>query len=193
MPSKASRWVRSGVQLSSKREPKKQSLDLESEQIVLEKEKKSFEENLRSEYEEKINQIEFDFNEKLGIQREEFEEKISLKEGERLTVLEKYEELEIKYTRLEKEFSSLQQQNKNNLKLIEISDDRLLETKIRVKDLEDKLQKQDALFERVRSLEIENAVLKSKNDGLSQQMLKYESKELKIHEPVLGANKQNVL
>jgi hypothetical protein len=108
-------------------------------------------------------------------------------------VLEKYEELEIKYTRLEKEFSSLQQQNKNNLKLIEISDDRLLETKIRVKDLEDKLQKQDALFERVRSLEIENAVLKSKNDGLSQQMLKYESKELKIHEPVLGANKQNVL
>jgi hypothetical protein len=45
----------------------------------------------------------------------------------------------------------------------------------------------------VRSLEIENAVLKSKNDGLSQQMLKYESKELKIHEPVLGANKQNVL
>ena len=182
--------IRSHVLLNFEKEEqlKKQSIDLESEQIALENEKKSFEGNLRFESEEKIEQIEFDFNEKLGIQMQEFEENISLKEGELLSLREKYEEMEAKYTRLEKEYSTLQQQNKNNLRLVEISDDRLLETKMKVKDLEDKLQKQDALFERVRSLEIENAVLKSKNDGLSQQMLKYESRELKNHDQISGAN-----
>ena len=49
-------------------------------------------------------------------------------------------------------------------------------------DLEEKLKKQDFMFESIRKLEIENAVLKAQNENLSQQILKLESKDLKVTE-----------
>lgn len=182
--------IRSHVLLNFEKEEqlKKQALEMETEQISLENEKNLLESNLKSEYEEKMKKIEFEFHEKIEIQVEEFEEKISLKEGELLSLIEKYEEYEAKYKNLEKEYSTLQQQNKNNLRLIEISDDRILETKMKLKELENKLQNYDSLIEKLRSLEIENAVLKTKNEGLNQQVLKHENKEIKIHEQISGAN-----
>ncbi|APJ05253.1 hypothetical protein [Silvanigrella aquatica] len=183
--------IRSQILLNFEKEEqlKKQALEMETEQIALENERNLLESNLKSEYEEKMKKVEFEFHEKLGIQVGEFEERVSLKDGELLSLRELYEEFEAKYGRLEKEHSTLQQQYKNNLRLIEITDDRLLETKIKVKELEDKLQKQDVLFEKVRSLEIENAVLKTKNETLNQQLLKFEDIAVKNHEQKdLGVN-----
>ena len=173
--------IRSYVLLNFEKEEqlKKQSLELESEQIALENEKKSMEGNLKLVFDEKVKKIELGYNEKLEIQMSEFDEKISLKDGEILELREKYEELESKYSLIEKEYITLQQQHKNNLRLVEISDDRLLELKIKVKELENKTQKHDLLVEKLRVLEIENAVLKTKNESLNEQVLKFESYEIK--------------
>lgn len=176
--------IRSHVLLNFEKEEqlKKQSLDLESEQVAFENEKKSMESKLKLEFDEKVKKIELEYNEKLEIQIIEFDEKISLKDGEILDLREKYEELESKYNLIEKEYITLQQQHKNNLRLIEISDDRFMETKMKVKELESKLQNQDILSEKVRTLEIENAVLKTKYDNMNQQLLNLESKDIKVTE-----------
>ena len=182
--------IRSHVLLNFEKEEqlKKQSLELESEQIALENEKKSMEGNLKLGFDEKVKKIELEYNEKLEIQISEFDEKISLKDGEILELREKYEELESKYNLIEKDYITLQHQHKNNLRLIEISDDRLMETKMKVKELESKLQNQDILSEKVRALEIEIAVLKTINDNMNQQILKLESKELKSTEEKIMQN-----
>jgi len=109
--------IRSYILLNFENETqlKKQFNELESEQIAVQNEKKSLEINIRSEYEEKIKKMELDFDEKLRMKMTEFENSVTLKDRELLSLSEKYEEFEAKYSHLVKEHAILQQQNKNNL------------------------------------------------------------------------------
>ena len=136
--------------------------------------KKSLELKLWDEFDLKSKEVEAKFNISL-LQKEELQKlEIEEKEKEFLTLKEEIENQSAKYNKILNDYVVLNKQFDDKNKLNIAYEEREYEAKKRIMELEAKVKKHDVLIETIHKLEIQNAVLISKNENLSEQILKFE-------------------
>ena len=167
---------------------KKELQELNKEREEFENYKKSLEVKLWEEFEVKSKDVEVKFNAAMAQKEERQKQELEVKENEMLSLREEVENQGSKYNKILNDYVVLNKQFDDKNKLNIAYEEREFDSKKRIMELEEKLKKYDLMFDSTRKLEIENAVLKTKNEGLSQQVLKHENKEIKIHEQISGAN-----
>jgi len=161
---------------------KKSWQDLHKEREEFAEYKNNLEVKLEEEFEVKRKDIEVKFNATIAQNEEHQKSELELKEKEMLSLREEIENQGAKQNKILNDYVVLSKQFDDKNKLNIAYEEREFEAKKRIMDLEEKLKKQDFMFESIRKLEIENAVLKAQNENLSQQILKLESKDLKVTE-----------
>ena len=170
--------------------------------IAIEKQKQCHEEKLQLEqekakyqefYDETFSKIKSDFDLEKEEQEKIFQENIKqlknnfdseLNNREKLfyDLKEKYEKLELEVQKLDKEKSLIQKQYQESMRSYEIADERLVECRAKIKDLEEKLRNFEIIKEKNISLEKELFILQVKFESLiKEEALKREflEKELK--------------
>jgi hypothetical protein len=157
----------------------------DEERNLLEKEKDKY----QFFYDETLNKVKFEFEEertslinKLQEESNNIKSRYELKEKESekefITLKEHCEILESKLQLIEREKASIQKQYSESLRLYELTDENLLEQKIKVKNLESKLNDYNNLKNKVFDLDKENSALKMKMDYLlKEETLKREALE----------------
>ncbi len=124
---------------------------------------------LEKEFEEKKGILEKNFEEKLKNFQDQFEVQVKNKELECMNLNEKYEKLESDFQRLERDKNTLQKQYTESMRLYEISDERLMECRQIISELQEKLKNFDATKERNNVLERELTIQQVKFDSLIKE------------------------
>lgn len=161
---------------------KKELQELHCEREEFEEYKKSLEVKLGEEFDHKSKNIEAHFNTALAQKEERQKQELEIKEKEMLSLKEEIENHGAKYNKLLNDYVVLNKQFDDKNKLNIAYEEREFDAKKKIMELEEKLKKQDLMFDSMRKLEIENAVLKAQNESLNQQILKLESKDMKVTE-----------
>ncbi len=148
----------------------------DEEKVQLENEKSKYhsfyDENLskiKTDFETEKNNLKIEFEEKLKKSQEQFEIQIKNKELESVKLNEKYEKLDTDFQKFEREKSTLQKQYTESMRSYEISDERLMECRLKIKELEEKLRNFEATKEKNTALEKENTILQLKLDSLVKE------------------------
>lgn len=137
---------------------------------------------LTKEFDEKKSQLKHELDLILSEEKKKYQEEISKKELESIGFQEKIEQLDAKIEALEREKNTLQKQYTESMRSYEIADERLMEFRLKIKDLEEKLKNFDSTREKNNSLEKEVTVLQVKLESLvKEEALKreYFEKDLK--------------
>ena len=161
---------------------KKELQELNLEREKFEEYKKSLEVKLWEEFDHKSKNIEAQFNTALAQKEERQKQELEEKEKEILSLREEIENHGAKYNKLLNDYVVLNKQFDDKNKLNIAYEEREFDSKKRIMEFEEKLKKYDLMFDSMRKLEIENAVLKAQNESLNQQILKLESKDIKVTE-----------
>ncbi|KAB8035638.1 hypothetical protein GCL60_16960 (plasmid) [Silvanigrella paludirubra] len=161
---------------------KKELQELNCEKEEFEEYKKNLEVKLGEEFEANSKDVEVKFNAAIALKEEHQKQELEVKEKEMLSLREGIENQEAKYNKLLNDYVVLNKQFDDKNKLNIAYEEREFEAKKRIMVLEEKLKKYDLMFDSTRKLEIENAVLKAQNESLNQQILKLESKDIKVSE-----------
>ena len=150
--------------------------------------KKSLEVKLWDEFDHKGKNIEAQFNTLLAQKEERQKQELEEKEKENLSLREEIENQSAKYNKLLNDYVTLNKLFDDKNKLNIAYEEREYEAKKKILEFEDKLKKHDILIETIHKLEIQNAVLISKNENLNEQILKFEKKEIKIEDNIQNEN-----
>ena len=102
-------------------------------------------------------------------ERQKFNAELSKKEQELMLSIEKVKQLEIKCSNFERDKNTLQKQYTESMRSYEIADERLMEFRLKVKELEEKLKHFEATREKNNSLEKEVTVLQVKLESLVKE------------------------
>ncbi len=158
---------------------KKDLQELNKTKEEFEEYKKSFEVKLWDEFDHKSKNIEAQFNTSLAQKEERQKQELEEKEKENLSLREEIENQSAKYNKLLNDYVVLNKQFDDKNKLNIAYEEREFDSKKRIMEFEEKLKKYDLMFDLMRKLEIQNAVLKSQNESLNQQILKFENRDIK--------------
>ncbi len=102
-------------------------------------------------------------------ERQKFSAELLKKEQDLKNAIEKIEQLEIKCSNFEREKNTLQKQYTESMRSYEIADERLMEFRLKIKELEEKLKNLEATKEKNNSLEKEVTILQLKLDSLAKE------------------------
>ncbi len=170
---------------------KKDSEGQQAERMEFDAQQKEMEVTLQKEFERKYKEKESELKYALEKVEGELRFEIEKKERETLVLLEKIEGLDSKYNGLERDYSALKQQHSDSLRVFEVTDDRLMETKRKVIDLEGKLKLQEETIRRNQELSVRCAVLETQMDSLRKEhQLKMEFLEKEIRLELMGEKKK---
>lgn len=125
--------------------------------------------NLTKEMDERREQLKNEAEFTLVEERQKFNAELSKKEQELMLSIEKVEQLEIKCSNFERDKNTLQKQYTESMRSYEIADERLMEFRLKIKELEEKLKHFEATREKNNSLEKEVTVLQVKLESLVKE------------------------
>lgn len=125
--------------------------------------------DLKKQYEEKERSLTDKVVQEIQEAKNACQDKLQEQESELMTALEKIEALEERLKKTEREKEGLQKQYTESMRSYEISDERLMECRLKIKELEDKLRGFDATKEKNYALEKELTILQVKFDGLVKE------------------------
>lgn len=147
-----------------------------------EKDYEILKEKLVREFDEKNEKIKNECELILKEERKKQAEELNKKENELILSMEKIEQLEEKIKRLERDKDVLQKQYSESMRSYEIADDRLMECKVKIKDLEEKVRDYESIKGKNIALEKEVTVLQIKLESLAkEEALKREYLEKDLH------------
>lgn len=158
---------------------KKELQQINKEREEFDNYKKGLEVKLWEEFKLKSKDVEDKFNTAMSQKEERQKQELEEKEKEMLSLREKIENQSAKYNKILNDYVALNKQFDDKNKLNIAYEEREFEDKKRIMELDDKLKKHEILVEVIHKLEIQNAVLKSQNESLNQQILKFENRDIK--------------
>ncbi len=124
---------------------------------------------IKTDFETEKTSLKMELEEKFKTSQIQFEIQLKNKELEFVKFNEKYEKLDADFQRLDREKSTLQKQYTESMRSYEISDERLMECRLKIKELEEKLRNFEATKEKNSALEKENTILQLKLDSLAKE------------------------
>ncbi|BBH54745.1 hypothetical protein [Fluviispira sanaruensis] len=161
------------------------------ERIELEEHKKSIEEKLTGEFEQKAKVMEEEFYQSLAEKEGNWKTEFARKEKEMISLLEKVEALEVKCRGLERDYSAVKQQHTDSLRMFEVTDDRLMETKKKLMELEGKFKLHEETLKENQELKLRYAVQEAQMDALRKEhslKLEHLEKEIRLEMRVEKTN-----